>query len=190
MQSYGRVIAIRRNIDDICRDLEAAASSTPADGGHRPTYPGGASVIDTWSRRRPIYTACSTLEFAIRAGDDDWTAITADFTAMLTRVLRLRAVPTPPLLPAHFVCLTVPDVASMTVRSGDGSALAWARAVTEGADAVELRADLLATLDEEFVLSQLAVLRRANPDVAVVFTLRSDGEGGGTVAVLLSASCV
>ena len=182
---------MQRGIDDICADLEAASASAAADAdarldSHRPAYPGGASLRDTWQRRRPMYAACSTVDFVIRCGDGNWTAITSDFLSFADRLIRRPTTCTStspasslPALPSTFVCITVRDVATAHLGTEHATATAWLQSVVRGADAVELRVDQLASTEPSFVAQQLAFVRRASPDTPVVFTVRSAAEGGG-----------
>jgi 3-dehydroquinate dehydratase len=45
-------------------------------------------------------------------------------------------------------------------------------------DAVELRVDLLKSLDEYNLLTQISLLRRNVPYLPIIFTVRSKGQGG------------
>jgi pentafunctional AROM polypeptide len=64
--------------------------------------------------------------------------------------------------------LTYPDVAEAVSSLSN---------VTQGAHAIELRVDLLKTIDHDFVRQQIAHLRR-HSSLPIIFTVRSATEGG------------
>jgi hypothetical protein len=116
---------------------------------HTPPPPLSLCVCgQVWRRREPWYDACAPYLFPIRAGDSDTNALAAD-AARLVRVwahapqgdglgdgwVPLAGVRAAPLRPRFFVCLTYTNVAAHATA-------ATLRAVSEGADAIELRVDL------------------------------------------------
>lgn len=70
----------------------------------------------------------------------------------------------------HFVCLTLSDLSHQEEV---------VRRASTGCDAVELRVDLLADHSPQSLQRQLALLRESIPEhMAVIYTVRSDHEGG------------
>ena len=69
---------------------------------------------------------------------------------------------------SFFLSLTFPDIAQASHLLA---------AACEGVDAVEIRVDLLRSMEEEFVAEQVAVVRRC-VGLPVIFTVRSVGQGG------------
>ena len=95
----GRVVEVTRDVADICEDLgvpfeggavaagAAAGTPTPSDAG-RPPYAGGASLPETYARRRAWYAQCSTHAFFVPSGDRAWGATRSRFCALLKQLLR------------------------------------------------------------------------------------------------------
>lgn len=76
----------------------------------------------------------------------------------------------PPLLRGtFFVCLTYKDLRPVLPKL---------HVVCESVDAVELRVDLLASTQPEFVVRQVSLLRRAVGHLPIIFTVRSVAHGG------------
>ncbi|KAG9286466.1 hypothetical protein G9A89_014632 [Geosiphon pyriformis] len=179
----GKVVHIVRNIDEVVSYLTRDTS--------RPMF--DQDVLDVWKRREIWYKECSNYEFvvAIQTGvinsegyidQSEWQKVERDIFRLLNFItgketnyvnvnLRERS---------FFISLNHSDV---TV------ALQNLQTITHGADAIELRVDLLsqktvATTDgisprpsTEYIGRQLALLRRFS-NLPIIFTVRSQGQGG------------
>ncbi|KAH7130218.1 EPSP synthase-domain-containing protein [Dendryphion nanum] len=142
----------------------------------RPAYV--EDMMGVWLRRKPWYLECSNYHFHSQSVDSVGLANTledfARFLALISgkgealRALRKKK-------QSFFVCLSAPQI------------LPWVKVLPEivvGADAVELRVDLLEDPDSpdglpspEFVVDQLALLRTVI-DTPLIFTLRTKAQGG------------
>jgi pentafunctional AROM polypeptide len=198
LREHWPVVQVKRHIDDIINDLE------PKGTERRPNYAGGESVRDVWNRRKPLFAKCSTHEFTIFKGDDAWSLVERDFLNFIQRITRgaPRRSAEKYLSPHNnFVCLTLPDLSGVVAAAGGGSKsdesacdheIVKMLARRPGADTTnseagaggspstaELRVDLLRSYEPGFVQEQLAILRRISPpDVAIIFTIRTEPEGG------------
>lgn len=164
----GEVVHIRRKIEDVIAYLTQDKT--------RPAFPDDLHTV--WKRRLPWFKECSSAEFVIgRVGDDgaEWPAVERDLGRFLRNLLEQDVpvermpgnVPLPPAT-SYFLSLTFPDVSE---------AASVMEEATRGSDAVELRVDLLKSTSEDFVGSQLALLRRLTP-LPIVFTVRTVSQGG------------
>ncbi|KAJ1566796.1 3-dehydroquinate dehydratase (3-dehydroquinase), partial [Cladochytrium tenue] len=162
------VIHLRRCIDDIVAYLLKDPT--------RPVY--GEDTRAVWARREPLYRSCATSEFfSLRSNDGSFSAAELELIRLIRFLHRQSGQPplagfsVSPSFPrdsSFFVSLTVPDVRE---------ALDSIRLAAEGADAFELRVDLLGDQSDELILQQIAALRRT-ADIPIVFTVRTCGQGG------------
>ncbi|KAJ3335757.1 3-dehydroquinate dehydratase (3-dehydroquinase) [Gonapodya sp. JEL0774] len=173
----GHVLHLTRDIEDVIDYLSRDKT--------RPAFP--EEMKDVWTRRKGWYSECSTIEFVVVKGkcgvvsvdlEDEsyWEDVTKELILRLTHHLTLPGsndkllpggVPLPPNT-SYFLALTFGDVRI---------AIPSLEEVTRGADAVELRVDLLDNHTPEFVGEQVAILRR-NTDLPIIFTVRTTGQGG------------
>ena len=192
-EKRGPVIYVKRDIEEIVAFLETT---------DRPAY--GESVRDVWERRQPWFYDCSSYELvnytkfrssaslvngsahsSLPAGT---VSIRKDRTLLdeVQRFSRFIAGVDDNRIPlsklrngkSHMLCLTFPDVAA---------ALPLMQHITVGADAIELRVDLLhpsgATPQTAFVppvgyvTQQLAAVRCAT-SLPIIFTVRTKSQGG------------
>ncbi|KAJ3017497.1 3-dehydroquinate dehydratase (3-dehydroquinase) [Thoreauomyces humboldtii] len=161
----GLVVHVKRRIEDVVAYLSEDTT--------RPMY--GEDMMKVWSRRKPWYTECSAHEFiSLHEGKDaTWADVERDLSRFLTSVLtkpgnsQTWSVPPPPA-DSFFVSLTFPDVSQ---------ALPLLDKISEGADAIELRVDLLDSYDEASVGRQVALLRRYS-SLPIVYTVRTAGQAG------------
>ncbi|KAJ3119130.1 3-dehydroquinate dehydratase (3-dehydroquinase) [Phlyctochytrium bullatum] len=160
----------KRHVLHISRPIEEIVDYLTVDKT-RPIY--GEDHVAVWNRRSPHYRALSTAEFRIvRAANESWEAVEAD----LLRLVRFITKKTPQEPPAFksrndssfFLSLTFPDIRD---------ALNVLDEASTGADALELRVDLLKDTSDDFVAEQVALLRRHSP-LPIVYTVRSAGQGG------------
>ncbi|KAF8625672.1 hypothetical protein AX15_005251 [Amanita polypyramis BW_CC] len=172
----GPVVHIVRDIDQVIEYLSTETT--------RPAY--GEPVADVYHRREPWFTECSTHEFINYVQQ---TKSRAALRAARNEVMRFFSHITgqkPSLAPniksgrrSYFLSLTFPDV---TVAMSQMEQLA------EGADAIELRVDLLRPADAtepvgkyiptvSYVTRQMAALRRVTT-LPIVYTVRTVSQGG------------
>ncbi|KAI8826767.1 EPSP synthase-domain-containing protein [Fimicolochytrium jonesii] len=164
---HGCVVHIKRDITAIASHLDKDTT--------RPMY--GEDMRGVWDRRKGWYRECSGYECVTvhqPDGTEEWGRVEKDFTRFLAFVTQRKStrtlpggVPNPPA-PSFFISLTAPDVTPI---------LPDLTAICAGADAIELRVDLLASHEEEYVGRQLALLRRYSP-LPIVYTVRTQSQGG------------
>eukprot|EP00933_Yihiella_yeosuensis_P028733 TRINITY_DN22567_c0_g1_i1.p1 TRINITY_DN22567_c0_g1~~TRINITY_DN22567_c0_g1_i1.p1 ORF type:complete len:441 (-),score=60.98 TRINITY_DN22567_c0_g1_i1:128-1450(-) len=147
--------------DDVDTSRNAPVVYVRSDGAHR----------EAWAVSR------STHEFEALAGEDSY--VNADFCRL---VKLLRCPPAPCLGPgSYFVSLTYPDV-SQAMETGKNWTPPPFVVSEKGSgplhDGLEVRADLLKSYDETFILSQLAMVRRQSEGLPIIFTVRSKIQGG------------
>ncbi|GAN06607.1 pentafunctional AroM protein [Mucor ambiguus] len=175
----GKVLHLVRDLDQVVRYLNRDKT--------RPMY--GEDMMNVWRRRRTWYKEVCNFEFVAYANSlvDDgyvsptqWLAIKKDLQRFLhfisgrdtnhvdTTAGRVG-------VPTTFVSLTAKDL-SLSLET--------LKEMCEGADAVELRVDLLQKPEEkeemtdiEYFGEQLAILRRT-VSIPVIFTVRSKGQAG------------
>eukprot|EP00906_Rhabdomonas_costata_P026554 RCo037837 len=160
LKKWNRVIEIRRDISDVCAFLSSS--------GTRPSL--GEPPEEVFRRRDPLYVECSSLQFCVAKGDQNYAAAAKDFVDFL-RLTMFPAVVEEPVTetPGFFLCLTFPDLTTV---------VPLIPTVVAGCHAVELRVDLLQhPTDKGFIASQLAMLRR-HCSLPVIYTVRSKGQGG------------
>ncbi|ORE06034.1 Pentafunctional AroM protein [Rhizopus microsporus var. microsporus] len=152
----------------------------------RPMF--GEDMMTVWRRRRQWYKEVCNYEFVAYAASltdrgfvdpPEWEAIKKDLKRFLWFIYgrNTNHVDISPNIesPTTFVSLTSKNLATCADTLKE---------VCEGADAVELRVDLLQKPDDkeelspvEYVGEQLALLRRA-VSIPVIFTVRSKGQAG------------
>ncbi|KAJ3289242.1 3-dehydroquinate dehydratase (3-dehydroquinase) [Borealophlyctis nickersoniae] len=166
----GYVLHIKRDIGEVSSYLQQDKT--------RPMY--GEDMTAVWNRRKQWYRECSGHEFVIVASHGAakspaqyWSDVEADLIHFLKRVTakpngQLPGRVPPPPASSFFVSLTFPNI-SDAIESLD--------VISEGATALELRVDLLASTEEEEVGKQVALLRR-HSDLPIVYTVRTKGQGG------------
>jgi len=212
------VFWIRRKPEHLAAELGVEFESNDSGASEdRPSY--GASFSAVYGRRAPWFEACSShtfdaLPMSTASATYDWEMVEGEFVSALCRVgvgsCAGGVLSTPP--PLHqatgskFVCVTAEDIPSWATGAvGGGNAAAgsdeavtsFIRAVTAGADAVEVRLDLLtpgkamataASLQAkrglaQHCMQQVAWLRRRlYPEQQIIATVRSAHEGGGFAA--------
>uniref|UniRef100_A0A6A7G6N7 shikimate kinase n=1 Tax=Hirondellea gigas TaxID=1518452 RepID=A0A6A7G6N7_9CRUS len=159
------VVEVRRDISDVERYLLSDAS--------RPKFAELPSAV--WQRRKQFYQDCSNFEFFIRRGDTNWLEIQKDFGKYGRH---LRGFKHPADLgstielgtheKSYFLSLTCRDV---------NECVPILEKISRGIDALELRVDLLQSTEDEFIKSQIAILRRYS-SLPIIFTVRSTSQGG------------
>ncbi|KAJ3116497.1 3-dehydroquinate dehydratase (3-dehydroquinase) [Physocladia obscura] len=156
----GGVINLTRDINEVVDYLTADKT--------RPVL--GEDPISIWQRRRPFYKACSNAEFMIvtDGSEASWKATEQDFSRFIKFGISTKGMFQISGDLSFFVCLTFPDV-----RNG----LEILNFAAEGANAFELRVDLLKEWTDEFVGSQIAHVRR-HSKLPIIFTVRTKSQGG------------
>ncbi|KAJ2866884.1 3-dehydroquinate dehydratase (3-dehydroquinase) [Coemansia aciculifera] len=166
MSSNGAVICLTPNMDQVAEFLSRDKT--------RPAYAAG-DARDVYERRKPLYRDASNYEMLVDARlPGAWPKIEQEFVRLVSFASGRDCNRVDLAHSSYFVSLTAKDVGEYL----ENGRLA---AVTAGAHAVELRADLLAAIDEEDVLAkvqwQFAMLRHAT-SLPVVFTVRTVAQGG------------
>jgi len=175
----GKVVHIVRDMDQVIRFLNQDTT--------RPMF--GEDMLNVWKRRKPWYRDTCNYEFVAYAQNMvqdkwvdpvEWQSIQKELKRFLTFITGQKPNYVPETRqstgsPSTFVSLTLPDLREF------GHKLVQ---VCEGADAVELRVDLLHAPnqisqipDADYVGEQVAVLRR-HVDLPILFTVRSKGQAG------------
>ncbi|KAI7828202.1 Shikimate dehydrogenase [Gamsiella multidivaricata] len=153
----------------------------------RPMY--GESMRDVWARREGWYRECCNYEFVV-AGQQlkgieaedakEWALVELNFERFLKVITKSGAKGQKrasraqiAAKPTFFLSLTFPDVSP---------ALPHLSKLALGADAIELRVDLLKVPDvdvsfRDHVAQQVSLLRR-HSDLPIIFTVRSVSQGG------------
>eukprot|EP01060_Flectonema_neradi_P004458 TRINITY_DN12889_c1_g3_i1.p1 TRINITY_DN12889_c1_g3~~TRINITY_DN12889_c1_g3_i1.p1 ORF type:complete len:1520 (+),score=376.75 TRINITY_DN12889_c1_g3_i1:67-4560(+) len=127
----------------------------------KPGY--GEELEGVFNRRHPLYRENSNYELW---ADGDFDTISNDMTRLVEHVTqRSRIVPSDL---KSFLSLTFDDVSKI---------LPSLKEVEGGADALELRVDLLKSTSIDFVSEQLVLLRR-HSTLPVIFTVRTESQGG------------
>ena len=168
IKTGGCVVWVQREPEEIERFLETETE--------RPAY--GEPVRVVHDRRAPWFEECANYVFGNSTVLPDSASAPGALEAEVARFfghvsgLRRNLVPTDGNR-SYFLTLTYPDVVP---------ALAQIPALATGADAVELRVDLLResgsqTLSAAYVSSQVFVLRRVTT-LPIVFTVRTKSQGG------------
>ncbi|CAO3683676.1 unnamed protein product [Umbelopsis ramanniana] len=175
----GKVLHIVRDMDQVVRYLNQDTT--------RPMY--GEDMLNVWRRRKPWYHDTCNYEFVAYAESmvqdkwvdpTEWQSIQKELKRYLlfitgqktNHVSEARKSSGPA---TTFVSLTLNDLRGAKDKLVE---------ICEGADAVELRVDLLrqpnqsaAIADRDYVGEQVAILRRY-VDIPIVFTVRSKGQAG------------
>ncbi|KAF9451572.1 Shikimate dehydrogenase [Macrolepiota fuliginosa MF-IS2] len=169
----GPVVHITRPLDEIISYLGAESA--------RPAY--GEPVDEVYNRRQPWYSDVSNYEFFNPVGETSVvTSPSAGIHEEVSRFFKHITGQKPNLSSnvgagkrSYFLSLTYPDVTQ---------ALPIIEQLSEGADALELRVDLLKSKGQEgvipsseYVSSQLAALRRVT-SLPIVYTVRTASQGG------------
>lgn len=150
------------------RDIQEMISFLNEKDTERPSY--SEEILSVWNRRKAWYEEVSNYYFFSPHCETESDLVHLNKT-MSSFVDEIIGNPVPvPSGRSYFVCLTYPDLK-------DGDALKHLNKVTTGANAVELRVDLLKSYDLEFVAEQVGLLRN-HTDVPIIFTVRTISQGG------------
>ncbi|XPS72668.1 3-dehydroquinate dehydratase (3-dehydroquinase) [Ascochyta lentis] len=167
-KSNGVVLLVSRDISRVMDFLQIDKT--------RPAYV--EDMMGVWLRRKPWYLECSN--YLVNSQSSDSTGFVraledfGRFLKMITgRTSALQSIRT--RKQSFFVCLSAPQIQPLQKDLPE---------ITVGADAVELRVDLLedpkspeGLPSPEFVIEQLTALRQAT-SLPVVFTIRTKLQGG------------
>ncbi|KAI4863699.1 Pentafunctional AroM protein [Hypoxylon rubiginosum] len=158
----GVVVSVNRDVEQMVEYLTRDKT--------RPAYT--EEIRGVYERRKPLFQECSNYEYHSPHLDPPGglSGPPADFVRFAS-VIGGRSThfeDAKKKRPSFFVSLTVPNVAS---------ALEVIPRVVVGADAVELRVDLLDDISPESVGKQISLLRSA-AKIPIIFTLRSKSQGG------------
>ncbi|KAJ9467273.1 Pentafunctional AROM polypeptide [Diplonema papillatum] len=174
-----KIVFINKTLDDTRRAL---------DGCAKPAW--NADVEQVYKRRLPLFKSISRYELPIDASEG-WSPVCRDALRLLEHVTQRSPVQ---LLNQSEKLSTLKSFLSLTFDDVS-HVLPILPSAESGADALELRADLLADTSPEAVCKQLSLLRRRS-DLPVIFTVRTASQGGkypddrqkGAVELLLQAA--
>ena len=167
-KSNGVVLLVSRDIAKVMDFLQIDKT--------RPAYV--EDMMGVWLRRKPWYLECSNYQVNSQSSDSTGFVKALEdfgrFLKMITgRTSALKSIRK--RKQSFFVCLSAPQVEPLQKDMAE---------ITVGADAVELRVDLLedpkspvGLPSPEFVIEQLTALRQATP-LPIVFTIRTKLQGG------------
>lgn len=159
----------------VTRDIEKIMSFLQSDKT-RPAYV--EDMRGVWLRRKPWYLECSNYQFHMQSVDSVGLANTLeDFSRFLDLIFGksacLKALKK--RKQSFFVCLSAPQMQPWLEKLPN---------IVVGADAVELRVDLLEDPDSpeglpsfEFVVDQVGLLR-TKTTLPLIFTIRTKAQGG------------
>eukprot|EP01061_Rhynchopus_euleeides_P046823 TRINITY_DN9073_c0_g3_i2.p1 TRINITY_DN9073_c0_g3~~TRINITY_DN9073_c0_g3_i2.p1 ORF type:complete len:1550 (+),score=597.62 TRINITY_DN9073_c0_g3_i2:119-4651(+) len=153
-----KVIFVNKGLRHIEEELKASG---------KPAW--GEPVDVVYNRRFPYFRQCSTHELVVDP-QGGWGRVSREFIRLVDHILFARDMRSPAAVRnlKSFLSLTFDDVSKI---------VPFLPQVEGGADALELRADLLADFNLESVTEQVALLRRSS-DLPVIFTVRSVTQGG------------
>ncbi|KAI8370523.1 EPSP synthase-domain-containing protein [Radiomyces spectabilis] len=179
----GKVLHLVRDLDHVVKYLNKDTT--------RPMF--GEDMMTIWKRRRTWYREVCNYEFVAYADSivedgwvtpTEWQAIKKDLQRFLLFITgrdtnHVDLTPGRVGVPTTFVSLTMKDLRTTVDKL---------REICEGADAVELRVDLLQQPEEdgkevecqmylEYIAEQVAILRR-HVSLPIIFTVRSKGQAG------------
>lgn len=164
LKSYGNdggiVLHLHRDIDEVINFLNNVDTE-------RPSYK--EEIHEVWSRRKEWYFECSNYYFYSPhcSNEEELQFLKSTMGEFVSEIIG-----TPAPIPSgrsYFVCLTYEELTA--------EVLAKIPEIVVGANAVELRVDLLKSWDLEFVSKQLSLLR-IHTDLPIIFTLRTVSQGG------------
>jgi len=170
--SQGIVLHLTREIKDIVAYLSKDET--------RPSF--AEDITAVWERRKNWFQECSTHEFYVYKGDKDnesedyWSDVEVDYKRFIEFICANPSkdetkfpgnVYIPPAS-SYFLSLTYADL---------NEAIPILDKASEGSDALELRVDLLASQDKEYIRQQLSILRRYSK-LPIIYTVRTNGQGG------------
>jgi len=169
--SGGPVLLVTRDIGLVMDFLQVDKT--------RPAYV--EDMMGVWLRRKPWYEECANFHYHSQTVDvaaaqrisstlDDFASFLRSMTGQTSALTKLRR-----KKHSFFVALTLPQL---------GPALKRLPEITLGADAIELRSDLLVDetqpdglMSPDSLLEQVALLR-ANTPLPLIFTIRTKSQGG------------
>ncbi|TID26342.1 Pentafunctional AroM protein [Venturia nashicola] len=164
----GTVLLVSREIQKVMEFLQRDKT--------RPAYV--EDMMGVWLRRRPWYEECSNVQFCNSNVDRGGLADNMDAFTRFLAVVRGRSSALADVRKkehSYFVCLTFPQL---------DSHIELIQQVVVGADAVELRVDLLEDPSSkdgicgvDFLIDQVTLLRSV-AQLPIVFTLRTKSQGG------------
>lgn len=148
------------------RDLEETVSFLSVDTT-RPAYT--SEVKEVWLRREQWYDDCSNYHFYSSHcnTEDEFDHLRKSFVNFIKIITGTEKASIPSGRSAA-LSLTVPDLNAISSQLGD---------IAVGAEAVELRVDLLKETSSSFIADQIAVIRK-HIDLPIIYTVRTESQGG------------
>jgi pentafunctional AROM polypeptide len=167
-KSGGIVLLVSRDINKVVEFLQIDKT--------RPAYV--EDMMGVWLRRKPWYVECSNYRFHSQAAGSKALAHTQTEIGRFLNIITGRTSALKSIKKkkhSFFVCLSAPNLQPCVKDLPE---------IVIGADAVELRVDLLEDPEgseglpsPEFVIEQLTILRNVTT-IPVIFTLRTKAQGG------------
>ena len=158
LRAHWPVVQVLKPIEDVVALLEA--------DGSRPSL--GQSPAEVFARRAPWYDACADFDLLLAPGEGDWGAAERQMVSLLQRVRGETCARHVLHDHSFFLSLTFPRLEPQLPLSPK---------LFENIDLVELRVDLLHSLEAAAVRRQFQLLRRHCP-LPILFTIRSKEQGG------------
>ncbi|KAF1809733.1 Pentafunctional AroM protein [Eremomyces bilateralis CBS 781.70] len=168
-KSGGVVLLISREIEKVMAFLNIDKT--------RPAYV--EDMVGVWLRRKPWFLECSNFHFHSRTVSQEGLGVSHDdFSRFLSLMTGRNKSLENAKAKKHsfFVCLTYPNLEPHAETL---------KAVAVGSDAVELRVDLLkdpanvnGVPSVDYLIDQVAILRSVVPHLPLIFTLRTQSQGG------------
>ncbi|RLV92022.1 Pentafunctional AROM polypeptide [Spathaspora sp. JA1] len=160
VKNGGIVLHLHRDLDETVTFLSADAT--------RPAYTD--EIQQVWLKREKWYQECSNYHFHSSHCDDEveFNHLRSSFINFI-KTITGRQVASVPSVRSSFVTLTFPDLKQVP---GD-----YLQEIIIGANAVELRVDLLQETSLGYVAEQTAILRKYI-DLPIVYTVRTKSQGG------------
>ncbi|KAG7192418.1 3-dehydroquinate dehydratase (3-dehydroquinase) [Scheffersomyces spartinae] len=155
----GIVLHLHRDIDETISLLSVDTT--------RPAF--FSEIRDVWTKREPWYYECSSHHFYSLhcSNDHDFQLLRNSFSSFIRRISGLEATPVPSQR-SFMLSLSYDDLSNVAEKLED---------LSIGADAIELRADLLNKLTFDFIATQVAIIRQYT-GLPIVFSARTTEEGG------------
>lgn len=153
------VIYIHRHLDDILEDY-----AKEHEDNVRPLM----DLNDKFQMRIDFYRSCSNFEFVILKNDRDWISIENNLVQFVKRILTNETQSTTTTTTisddSFFICLTFPNLLNVCQDKF--------LSIIKGCEAIELRVDLLQSIQFDFLGQQIAFIRKYS-HLPIIFTVRT-----------------
>ncbi|ODV93994.1 hypothetical protein PACTADRAFT_51732 [Pachysolen tannophilus NRRL Y-2460] len=165
----GIVLHLHRSIKETVNFLSNVDVTRPAYSTSAENRDIEDEIKEVWNRREKYYHEYSNYFFYSPhcSTEEEFQILRKSFEGYLLRITGSTKVAVPSQR-SFFVCLTYDDLTEHTHEID---------AITSGADAVELRVDLLKSYETEFVANQVGLIR-CHSNLPIIFTVRTKEQGG------------